>query len=367
MIRVKSQREVPPLGDMRNAEICHLRRGAEGRLRHYLRRAPTSAEYLPEVWANYFQEWVDAEAGFYSGLIPTDPEIKLWLDDLFRRALAHRYEPTQGSQFESEVAQHIELWAQKLQESRFKEDSLRSHFESSLDQLETELLTARQNLFSATLDGLETADPRKIDNEILAAISRLFVSTAFPIILALEGRPMRSKSTYQNLAMETERCFLTALKNSQSLGNTTATLYPFLNEVNWLEKHKSQIRETCQSHLLRWKASIFDRDGEPAPGSAIDALYEGDETTCSTTAKARSSVVTPILEKKRKQRISSSVTDYDLAEKIPGYLQAKAIGWAELAEQTGTTDRTLRKFLRLGKVRRDIYHEIKRVLNSHQD
>jgi lambda repressor-like predicted transcriptional regulator len=194
--------------------------------------------------------------------------------------------------------QHIELRAQKLQESRFKEDSLRSHFESSLDQLETELLTVRKNLFSATLDGLETAQPRKINNEILAAISRFFDSRAFPIILAFAGRPMRLKSTYQNLAMETERCFLTALKNSQSLGDTSATLYPFLNKVKWFKKHKSQIRETCRRYLLRWEARLFDPDGEPATSNAMDALYEGDETTCSTNTKARSSFVTPILEKK---------------------------------------------------------------------
>jgi hypothetical protein len=88
---------------------------------------------------------------------------------------------------------------------------------SSLDQLETELLTARKTLFGATSDGLEALNPRKIDNEILVAISRFLDSTASPIILAFAGSPMRSKSTYQNLAMETERCFLTALKNSQSL------------------------------------------------------------------------------------------------------------------------------------------------------
>jgi hypothetical protein len=367
MIRVRSPREVPPLGDRRNAKICHLRRCAEGRLTYYLQWAPTSAEYLPEVWANYFREWVDAEAMFYSELIPTDPEIKLWLDDLFRRTLAHRYESTQGKQFESEVAQHIEFWAQALQETRFKEDSLKSHFESLLDQLETELLTAQKNLVGATLHGLETLDPRKTDKEILTAISRFFDSTAFPIILAFAGRPVRSKSTYQNLAMETERCFLTALKNSQSLRGTSSTLYPFLSKTDWLEKHRAQIREACRHRLFKWHASIFDPDGEPATSSAMDALDEGDETTCSTNAKARSSFVTPMLEKKGKQRLSASVTDYELANKIPGYLEAKAIGLAKLAEQTGTTERTLRKFRRSGKVRRDIYCQIKLVLNPRQE
>jgi hypothetical protein len=217
MIRERSPRKVPPLGDGRNAEICYQRRCAEGRLTHFLRRAPTSAEYLPEFWANYFREWVTVEAVFYSELIPTDAEITLWLDDLFRRTLAHRYQSTQGSQFESEIAQHIEFWAQALQETRFKAGSLRSHFDSSLDQLEPELLRVRENLFGAKSDGLETLDPRKIDNEILAPISRFFDSTAFLIILAFAESPMRSKSTYLNLAMETERCFLTALKNSQSL------------------------------------------------------------------------------------------------------------------------------------------------------
>jgi hypothetical protein len=123
--------------------------------------------------------------------------------------------------------------------------------------------------------------------------------------------------------------------------------------------------EPASSNDEAGRDRIFDPDGEPATSSAMDE--GGDGTTYSTTAGTRSSVVTPTLEKKGKQRISSSVTDDELAKKIPGYLQAKAISLAELAEQAGTTERTLRNFRNGGKVRRDIYRAIEQVLNSHQE
>lgn len=59
-----------------------------------------------------------------------------------------------------------------------------------------------------------------------------------------------------------------------------------------------------------------------------------------------------------KRRFSGIVTSRSAANKMESYIESKGLGFTDFASRAGTTDRTLRKFRKTGKVRRDILRGI---------
>jgi len=63
-----------------------------------------------------------------------------------------------------------------------------------------------------------------------------------------------------------------------------------------------------------------------------------------------------------RKRFSALVTSKSAARKLEEFVEARGIGFTEFAIQAGTTDRTIRKFRKTGRVRRDIFHNIAKVM-----
>jgi hypothetical protein len=66
-------------------------------------------------------------------------------------------------------------------------------------------------------------------------------------------------------------------------------------------------------------------------------------------------------------RLSSSITNPAAARKMEAYIQANGIGLTAFAIQAQTTDRTLRRFRQSGKIRRDIFENIAKAMNTSKD
>jgi hypothetical protein len=66
-------------------------------------------------------------------------------------------------------------------------------------------------------------------------------------------------------------------------------------------------------------------------------------------------------------RLSSTVYSPIAARRMEAYLKANAIGQTDFASTAGTTDRTLRSFRRTGKVRRDIFDSIAKVMGTTRE
>jgi hypothetical protein len=63
-----------------------------------------------------------------------------------------------------------------------------------------------------------------------------------------------------------------------------------------------------------------------------------------------------------KKRFGSTVTSPLAARKLEAFVESKGMGFTQFAIQASTTDRTIREFRRTGKVRRDIFQSIARVM-----
>jgi hypothetical protein len=63
-----------------------------------------------------------------------------------------------------------------------------------------------------------------------------------------------------------------------------------------------------------------------------------------------------------KKRFSGTVTRASAARKLEAFIESQGIGFTEFAVRVNTTDRTLRKFRKTGKVRRDIFNNIAKAM-----
>jgi hypothetical protein len=63
-----------------------------------------------------------------------------------------------------------------------------------------------------------------------------------------------------------------------------------------------------------------------------------------------------------KKRFSGTITSPPAARKLEAFIESKGIGFTEFAIRANTTDRTIREFRKTGKVRRDIFHNIAKVM-----
>lgn len=77
--------------------------------------------------------------------------------------------------------------------------------------------------------------------------------------------------------------------------------------------------------------------------------------------------VTEKLASAVRTRLSSSITSPVAARKMEAYIQANGIGLTAFAIQAQTTDRTLRRFRQSGRIRRDIFENIAKAMNTSKD
>lgn len=63
------------------------------------------------------------------------------------------------------------------------------------------------------------------------------------------------------------------------------------------------------------------------------------------------------------KRLSATITCPNAARRMEAYLESKGMSQTTFANQVGTTDRTLRSFRQTGKVRRDIFDSIAKIMN----
>jgi hypothetical protein len=91
---------------------------------------------------------------------------------------------------------------------------------------------------------------------------------------------------------------------------------------------------------------IADRESEQDCWSAMER-----------TAIANNQESTP-------RRLTPTVTSTKAARIVEHYMSANGIGASEFAVLCETTDRTLRRFRRTGKIRRDILHRIAKVMGT---
>lgn len=67
------------------------------------------------------------------------------------------------------------------------------------------------------------------------------------------------------------------------------------------------------------------------------------------------------------RRLKGIVESLSAARRMEEYLESKGIGQTEFAIRVGITDRTLRKFRRTGKVRRDIFEGIAKAMGMTKE
>jgi hypothetical protein len=122
---------------------------------------------------------------------------------------------------------------------------------------------------------------------------------------------------------------------------------------------------------LKWRAEAWRRAAAGQLAETDNQATEGGERT-PTDGKANSpdAVVGPPLEVLtvgRKKRLAATVTSPSAARRMETYMESKPIGQTAFAGQVGTTDRTLRRFRRTGKVRRDIFDDIAKAMGMSSE
>jgi hypothetical protein len=73
------------------------------------------------------------------------------------------------------------------------------------------------------------------------------------------------------------------------------------------------------------------------------------------------------LESQSPKRLPSTITSLSAARKVEAYIVQHGIGQTEFATRAGTTDRTLRTFRKTGKIRRSIFEEIAKAMDTTKE
>jgi hypothetical protein len=99
--------------------------------------------------------------------------------------------------------------------------------------------------------------------------------------------------------------------------------------------------------------------------SAQEAAASGDgrDTTQGNLGASPASVSECQTTTLKPKRLSSTITCPNAARRMEAYLESKGMSQTTFANQVGTTDRTLRSFRQTGKVRRDIFDSIAKIMN----
>ncbi len=144
-----------------------------------------------------------------------------------------------------------------------------------------------------------------------------------------------------------------------------------------VRERTERIRRTIANHASRnSRYSDLPTPGKPDKYSSLvakqAASYEAagiDITSGSpllmmarTAGRGSKQAVVP-----NNQRFSASVVSPSAARKMENYISANGIGLTEFATRAGTTDRTLRKFRRTGKVKRGIFEGIAKAMGTTKD
>ncbi len=108
------------------------------------------------------------------------------------------------------------------------------------------------------------------------------------------------------------------------------------------------------------QADLHETGREMVAKFARDEQPQGQTSVPATNPQTPSPIP-------RNKRFSVSIVSPSAARKMEQYVQAKGIGLTEFANRAGTTDRTLRKFRKTGKVKRDIFEGIAKAMGTTKD
>jgi hypothetical protein len=106
---------------------------------------------------------------------------------------------------------------------------------------------------------------------------------------------------------------------------------------------------------LVWKADLEHAASPEVTACALPAV-----ALVATEAVEHQLIVLPTPS--RNKRLSATVTSPSAVRKMVTYMESKAIGQTQFATSADTTDRTLRRFRKTGKVRRDIFDSIAKAM-----
>lgn len=105
------------------------------------------------------------------------------------------------------------------------------------------------------------------------------------------------------------------------------------------------------------------RFGRPDPFDVEEAeLKEKQTRELLDLVKEELASAKPKGSEPERKRFSGTVTSPSAARKMEAFIDSQGIGFTEFANKAGTTDRTIRQFRKTGKVRRDIFQGIARVM-----
>jgi hypothetical protein len=109
-----------------------------------------------------------------------------------------------------------------------------------------------------------------------------------------------------------------------------------------------------KQHLLIAVAELeremerMDQAGRQSQVTSVGTGHQGREEAPAST---------------KRSRLSATINCPSAARRMEVYLQSRGMSQTAFATQVGTTDRTLRSFRQTGKVRRDIFDAIAKIMN----
>jgi hypothetical protein len=148
--------------------------------------------------------------------------------------------------------------------------------------------------------------------------------------------------------------------------------------VSWLEVLKRQVSKEIASIWRDGSKRLDDwyrRAGGPEVERTLTVLVkEGaarargrelkrlEARTQTPAGSGQTIEVTPKGKAGARKRLRATVTSPITARRMEAYIESKVMSQTSFANQIGTTDRTLRKFRKTGKIRRDIFHTIAKAI-----
>jgi hypothetical protein len=137
---------------------------------------------------------------------------------------------------------------------------------------------------------------------------------------------------------------------------------------NWrvaLEQCERKLAQpTCNyalPHVRRW---IEDKQHLQLKIAEIEAKRAREHAPPALGMQAPEPAAEPALNARR---LTATIESPSAARQMEVYLKSKGIGQTEFANLVGTTDRTLWKFRKTGKVRRDIFKAIAEAMGTTKE